>query len=117
MLPKEEMCRALAGLGPPDFSREHEPHAVFAGLPLPVYLTTNYDDFMVAALRQRAKDPRREVCRWNSSPSMRAEPTVLDPAFVPTPANPVVFHLHGHIGLPESLVLTEDDYLDFLVAV
>ena len=31
--------------------------------------------------------------------------------------NPVVFHLHGHLGLAESLVLTEDDYLDFLVSI
>ena len=117
MFPKEEMCRALAGRGSPDFSRAGEPHGVFAGLPLPVYLTTNYDDFMVSALIQRGKDPRREVCRWNNSPSVRAEPTVLDQAFVPTQANPVVFHLHGHAALPESIVLTEDDYLDFLVAV
>jgi hypothetical protein len=117
MIPKEEICRVLGGLGPPDFTRPDEPHAVFAGLPLPVYLTTNYDDFMSAALRTSGKDPKREVCRWNDSPAMRAEPTVLDASFVPTPANPVVFHLHGHLGLPESLVLTEDDYLDFLVAV
>jgi SIR2-like domain len=117
MYPKEQLCRALAGLGPPDFSRDGEPHSVFADLPLPVYVTTNYDEFMAAALRQRGKDPRREICRWNSSPSLRSEPVVLDPAFVPTPANPVVFHLHGHLGLPESIVLTEDDYLDFLVAV
>jgi hypothetical protein len=117
MYPKEELCRALTGIGPPDFSRDGEPHAVLADLPLSVYVTTNYDDFMAAALRERRRDPRREICRWNGSPSLRAEPIVLDPAFVPTPANPVVFHLHGHLDLPESIVLTEDDYLDFLVAV
>jgi hypothetical protein len=30
---------------------------------------------------------------------------------------PIVFHLHGHNGVAESLVLTEDDYLDFLVSI
>ena len=38
-----------------------------------------------------------------------------DPKFTPSPANPLVFHLHGHNQVPESLVLTEDDYLTFLV--
>lgn len=117
MLPKEEMCRILGGLGPPDYTRDGEPHTVLAGLPLPIYLTTNYDGFMTAALKHQRKDPRREVCRWNNSPAIRAIPTALPRGFKPTPANPVVFHLHGHIGIPESLVLTEDDYLDFLVAV
>ena len=28
---------------------------------------------------------------------------------------PVVFHLYGRAGIPESLVLTEDDYLEFLI--
>ena len=28
-----------------------------------------------------------------------------------------MYHLHGHHGTPESLVLTEDDYIDFLVRV
>jgi hypothetical protein len=32
-------------------------------------------------------------------------------------ANPVVFHMHGHYDIPESMVLSEDDYLDFLVNV
>jgi hypothetical protein len=117
MLPKEEMCRLLDALDPPDFDEPEEPHAVLAALPLPVYLTTNYDSFMLTALRKRGKDPRQEFCRWNRSPSVFAAPSVLDAAFVPTPANPVVFHLHGHLGIPESIVLTEDDYLDFLVAV
>jgi hypothetical protein len=34
---------------------------------------------------------------------------------VPTPACPVVYHLHGHAEMPQSMVLTEDDYLAFLV--
>jgi hypothetical protein len=74
---------------------------------------------MFEALRRRGKEPRREICRWNSSPAVRAEPSYLnDPSSPPpSPANPIVYHLHGHLGLPESLVLTEDDYLDFLVAV
>lgn len=119
MYPKELICADLDGLGPPDFSDENEPHAVLADLPLPIYMTTNYDGFMTEALRDRGKEPRREICRWNQSPAVRAEPRVLsaDDGFVPSPATPVVYHLHGHLDVPESLVLTEDDYLDFLVAV
>jgi hypothetical protein len=29
--------------------------------------------------------------------------------------NPLVYHLHGVVGIDASLVLTEDDYVDFLV--
>jgi len=35
--------------------------------------------------------------------------------YEPDPFNPVVFHLHGSDENEDSLVLTEDDYLDFLV--
>jgi hypothetical protein len=119
MYPKELVSAELQGIAPPDFGLEDEPHAVLADLPLSIYITTNYDDFMFEALRRRGKEPRREICRWNSSPAVRAEPSHLnDPSSPPpSPANPIVYHLHGHLGLPESLVLTEDDYLDFLVAV
>jgi hypothetical protein len=33
----------------------------------------------------------------------------------PTVANPIVFHLYGHTDVKESLVLTENDFLKFLV--
>jgi SIR2-like domain len=118
MYPKELICDELARLAPPDFSAPGEAHGVLAALPLPVFITTNYDDSMCAALRAMDKDPRREICRWNSSPALAAEPSpISEPGYEPTVANPLVFHLHGHLGLPESLVLTEDDYLDFLVAI
>ena len=84
-----------------------------AGLPLPMYLTTNYDDFMIKALVSRFKDPRREYCRWNEL--IREDETLFDREanYSPSVANPLVYHLHGHTRA-ESIVLTEDDYLTFL---
>jgi len=117
MSPKEKIKERFQGAALPDFAAADEPHGILADLPLPVYMTTNYDDFMVQALKSRNKKPRQELCRWNKY--VRGEPSVFDAAagFEPDPINPVVFHLHGHNGVPESLVLTEDDYLDFLVAL
>jgi SIR2-like domain len=114
LFPKEQILQQFAGVKGPDFSAADEPHAILADLPLPVYMTTNYDDFMVQALKRRHRDPRRELCRWNES--LEGEESVFDTDFVPTPANPVVYHLHGHT-IPESLVLTEDDYLSFLANI
>jgi hypothetical protein len=39
-----------------------------------------------------------------------SQPFIFDPAFIPKPETPVVFHLHGAIDWPESLVLTEGKY-------
>src|SRR5215217_4670694 len=118
MYPKELLCHELEAMSPADITVADEPHAVLAGLPLPLFITTNYDDSMFRALQAAGKDPRTEVCRWNRSPALEAEPSPFaDGGYEPTPANPLVYHLHGRLGIPESLVLTEDDYLDFLVAV
>ncbi len=99
------------------FKTPDQPLGVLADLPIPIYMTTNYDDLMIKALKNYQKDPKRELCRWNRF--VKNIPSVFDSesAFEPTAANPVVFHLHGHNDVPESLVLTEDDYLDFLVNV
>ena len=112
--PKEKILKQLEGATPPDFNVPDEPHALLADLPLPIYLTTNYDDFMVRALKSRYRDLRREFCRWNSL--IEDERSVFDEDFTPTVANPVVFHVHGHT-LTESIVLTEDDYLYFLAGL
>jgi hypothetical protein len=46
-------------------------------------------------------------------------PSVFDPGakVEVSPAKPVVYHLFGHAQVPESMVLTEDDYLDFLINI
>jgi len=118
MFPKYEILERFENAPAPDFAEPDEPHRVLAELPLPIYMTTNYDDFMVEALKSWAKDPKRELCYWNEylKDLRKDQPSIFDsePGFDPTPENPVVFHLHGHNEVPESLVLTEDDYLEFL---
>lgn len=121
MRPKEWLIDKFEGVKPPDFTNPFEPHSVLADLPLPIYITTNYDNFMTQALMSRNKNPVQEVCRWNERIRSRrkGKPSAQKSAsrVQVSDQNPIVFHLHGHIELAESMVLTEDDYLDFLVNV
>jgi hypothetical protein len=90
--------------------QENEIHHLLADFRLPLYITTNFDNFMVEALKHKGLSPRREGPRWASS-----GPCALDTD--PSPDHPVVFHLNGHDGDPEHLVLSEDDYLAHLVRI
>jgi CHAT domain/SIR2-like domain len=91
-----------------------EPHGILADLPLSTYVTTNYDPFLAAALRRAGKRPLVE----------RYPLRVVDLAEIPdtykdlqsSPQEPLVFHMYGTDDRPASLVLTEDDYFDFVRA-
>lgn len=115
--PKEQICNQLKTLPKPDFRDPQQPHGVLADLPLPIYITTNYDDFMEEALRSRSRNPKVDFCRWHPGLRDSNSDLVKEDDYQPTKENPLVFHLHGHWDNPDSLVLTEDDYLDFLVAI
>jgi hypothetical protein len=123
MRPKEAIAELYNSIERPDFSdsgTKDEPHRVLAELPFPVYITTNQDDLMWRALdSRRDKDPRRDLCRWNDA--IRDVPKSVfhrdNPSYNPTPANPLVFHLYGYTECLESLVVTDDDYLGFLINI
>jgi hypothetical protein len=90
--------------------QENELHHLLADIEFPLYLTTNFDNFMVEALKYKGLNPRREGLRWN--PQAGVPHYVLSPP--PSLDNPVVFHLNGHDGDPtqkQHLILSEDDYL------
>ena len=91
------------------------PHSILAELPLSIYITTNYDDFLEQALKSRNRPPKIELCRWKKS-LREYMPSIFEaePKFKPTPETPVVFHLFGRFSETESLVVTEEDFLDFL---
>lgn len=111
----------FSGATLPDYRAKDEPHALLADLPFAIYLTTNYDDFMYEALADRGRAPQRAICPWYTTDRTEiAEANKLfrkAAGYNPHSDRPIVYHLHGHHDTPESLVLTEDDYIDFLVRV
>ncbi len=107
----------LAGrLGYPEFAEPpDDPWLILASLDLPVYLTTSYHRFLEVALGRAGKQPRTAVCRWNRQ--SETLPDILAGDYQPSKEQPLVYHLYGLDAHPKSLVLTEDDHLEFLVAV
>jgi hypothetical protein len=107
-------------LGYPRFARvEDDPLRLLAELPLPIFITTSHHDFLEVALSRAnpPKQPVSEIFYWDDT--LHHIPSLYDkePDYQPTPARPLVYHLYGLDSYPESLVLTEDDYLDFLIKV
>lgn len=113
---KDDLVEILRSKPYPDFAAENEPHALLADLELPVYITTNYDDFMLQALRKRERKVRVDFARWaNEVNRVRIKSVLFDEEYEPTAQEPVVFHLHGNCEHPASMVLTEEDYVDYLI--
>lgn len=139
---QEKIEALFKGENPPTFRAPGNSLGVLAALSLPLYITTNYDDFMYRALRANHKAAGVEICTW--TPYLKTKvggqveyPNNMDlywpripppddftfkesrfnsaPVFKPSREHPIVYHLHGHYSLVESMVLTENDYLDFLV--
>jgi hypothetical protein len=91
-----------------------------ADLGLPLYVTTNFDNFMSLALQAQGRDPRRETIAWRESSKMKE--SVTKPHYDLNPPadrdeSPVVLHLFGTDDDLLSMVLTEDDYLDYLACI
>jgi hypothetical protein len=93
--------------------------AQLARLNLPIYMTTSHFDFLERAiLKNGRKSVRTQVCYWSGDPMHYVDDSHrTDYDFQPTPENPLVYHLFGLEAYPESMVLTEDDHLDFLAAL
>jgi hypothetical protein len=114
---KDAIVDWFARCAPPDFSNPDEIHRVMAELPFTTYITTNYDNFMTQALTRAVsgKRPHKEVCKWYLVSNPQTPSAEFE--FTPTIEEPVVYHLHGVLENVESMVLTEDDYLDFLMYI
>ncbi|MEZ4660030.1 MAG: SIR2 family protein [Caldilineaceae bacterium] len=93
-----------------------DPLRLLAEFPLPIYLTSSHHGLLEEALRMAGKEPRTMICPWKETLANFADP-LSDPNFEPSPERPLVFHLMGLDDSPDSLVLTEDDVLQFLMGI
>jgi CHAT domain/SIR2-like domain len=95
-----------------------EPHKVLASLPFPLYISTNPDSLLADALREAGRSPQVELCRWRDDVEWPA--SIYDQPssnYQPTPDQPLVYHLFGSFQELDSIVLTEDNYFDYLIGV
>jgi CHAT domain/SIR2-like domain len=113
------------------------PYRILAELPLPVYLTFCPDSLLFDALTTArvvlepggepvARRPRVAALAWKPEleqarthgPQEQSLPDAwADGDYEPSVEEPLVYHFFGTMDVPESLVLTQDDYFDFLLNI
>ena len=79
-----------------------------AELGFPLVITTNYDQLFETALRAADKVPRVAVYQPDGKVATK---DYRDPQV----DNPVVFKIHGDIEDPETIVITDEDYIQFVL--
>ena len=104
--------------------RPEDPYRVLAELPLPIYLTATPDNLLYAALKEASgskdglkKAPQTALCRWNDYTERTRSIYTSEPGYFPDPDHPLLYYFFGRLGEIDSIVLTEDDYFDFLIGV
>ncbi len=109
-------------------SRRMDPHAVLAAKPFSIYITVNPDETMEEALADARRSPCSDYARWSPEVAKRDKPADKEPRRFPVLADlgpdyrpsfdkPLVYHLFGKLSVPASLVITEDDYFDYLLRI
>jgi hypothetical protein len=102
-------------LGYPRFTNgTMDPLKLLAKLPVKIYITTSYSDFLESALKLEDKKPRTQLCFCKKS---TVDPSFLpDRDFRPDADHPAVVHLFGLEQYSNTLVLSEDDHINFLLS-
>jgi hypothetical protein len=81
-----------------------------AEIDFPVVITTNYDTLFERALQLAGKAPAVRIYDPSGSERTRDFPLGL-----PNPKNPWLFKMHGCISNPASIVVTDEDYIHFVM--
>ncbi|HLO33687.1 MAG TPA: SIR2 family protein [Anaerolineales bacterium] len=90
---------------------------LLARFPLPIFITTSCSDFLERALEAEGKKPHTQICFWSGIISGAKAEHRIDIDFIPSITTPLVYHLYGLEDYPQTLVLSEDDYINFLISI
>jgi CHAT domain/SIR2-like domain len=118
--PAQRVASLVSEAGARLRQNEFDPFRLLARLPVEVYLTATPDPLLADALS--AADPPREpiveYARWTDA--LKLKPRTFDEGNKYqsiSREHPLVFHLFGTLDEPDSMVLTEDDFFDYLIHV
>ena len=93
-------------------NRDH-PYRVLSELPASIYLNASYEPLLVRVLKAEGKNAEPVFTSWRGE-DVPQRPQPQNPK--PSPESPWVYHIFGIFGKPNSMVLTEDDFFDYLIA-
>lgn len=104
------LSKLLKEVGYLRFQDQEDSYHILAELPAKVFIVASPDTLLTQALEEAGKKPDTCFAFWKRGleppASYEKEPTIQ---------NPLVYHIFGHFKAPDSLVLTEDDYFDYLI--
>ncbi len=86
--------------------------SALAELPFRYIATTNYDHLFEEALTGCGKHPRVVIY---SPDRFQQTPDYAGTDFDPTPGEPFMWKVHGDIDVPESMVISDEDYIKFIL--
>jgi hypothetical protein len=105
-----------------DQGREPSPVlSMLADLEFPLVITTNYDHLYERALEHRAAreglagDPASHYNVSIYSPNYKTKTKTVDCPAKPDPKRPFILKIHGDFSKPDSIVVTDEDYIQFVL--
>ena len=93
----------------------NDSHRVLAELPFTIYITSDPSSLLTDALKAANREPTVMTAYWKDD--MTEPPSAAETGYKPDVQHPLVYHLFGRLEDQDSLVLTEDDYFDYLIGI
>jgi len=90
-------------------------YRVLASLPFPLYISANPDRLLEDALEDAKRKPEVMISPWKTTLAGRKTVFDREPSYEPSADRPLVFYLFGRWNDRDSLVLTEDEYIRYLI--
>ena len=110
-----ELSQKIEHHDKPRFVDPEIPYRILSHLELPIYLTSNYDDFLQQAFQIDRKSPHTITVEWKDElNNIKNFNTAWPDGKNINENQPVIYHLNGFYKWFESLVISENDYLDYL---
>jgi len=103
----DELVRAIARRSRQ--ADENDPYRVAASLRASVYVTTNWTNLLEDAIEDAGRTPVSMYFDWASQTDEPEDVTA-------SRETPLVYHMFGRLANPDSLVLSQDDYFEWLQA-
>jgi hypothetical protein len=100
--------------------RRQQPREFFtllARIPFAIYLTASPDPLLPQALAAAGRKPEVGLFPWQEDIESRQSVFAKEPGYIPDQNRPLVYYFFGRYREPSSLVLTEDDYFDYLISM